>query len=442
MSDRSAQPHNGTSTEMAQADPLGPDAPKGFDAKRVSVIDRYVSHPGRKLTAGQIRSAFAQAELGDPEVQCDIFDDRLETDAHMRDALEGRVEAVARKRWIIAPGGDSPADRRAASALEEAIRDIPGWREVLAHQLQANWYGYAYSELVWERRERLAVPVHFENVIPRRFRFDEQDDRPLLRMDGNIYPGKPLTPGKWWGTERRRRGKAAMGGLMRTAVWWSMFKSFSVRDWLVFANRYGLPYAWATWQHNMSDDEKDAVKRMMASLGTDGWATFTKGVEVHIAEVNKSGGADGVHGALVDLCNAEISKLITGATLITENKGKGSYAATREHGARGYARIAGDAEWIGETFTHCVGKPFVAWNPQLGDARPPVLMINVVRDDDPMMRLDIFAKAVNELGLDVSIQQMRQELQLKPPTGDDDIAPGMRSAQPADADPAEGPVEE
>lgn len=433
---------DGTVTALARPKPLGDDVPKGFESERVSVIDRYVSHPGRALTAQAIRNALSAAEMGDPETQCDIFDDRIEADAHLRDALEGRVESVARKRWIVAPGGDTKADRRAAAALEEAIRDIPGWREVLAHQLQANWYGYAYSEIVWERHGRLAVPIHFENVIPRRFRFDEDTDRPLLRVDGNVYPGLPLTPGKWWSTERRRRGKAAMGGLMRTAVWWSLFKAMSARDWIVFANRYGLPYAWATWRHEMRDEEKDLVKQMVANLGTDGWAAFEEGVEVHIAEVNKQGGADDVHGALVDLCNAEISKLIIGATLVTENKGKGSYAATREHGARGHARIAGDAEWIGETFTHCVGAPFVRWNPQLGNARPPQLMINVVRDDDPIMRLDIFARAVNELGLEVSIQQMRQELQLKPPTGDDDVAPGQKTAAAAPApEPDEDPEE-
>lgn len=423
-------PVNGTPTQMGRPMPLDDDEPGGFHSEHIAVVDRYVSHPGRKLTAAKIRSAFEQAEHGDPEQQCDIFDDRVEVDGHMRDAFEGREEAVARKKWIIAPGGDSDADKRAAAMLEEQVRELPNWTETVTHQLGANRYGYAYSEIVWERLGRIAYPVHIESVIPRRFRFDEQTDAPRLRTADNFWPGRPLTPGKWWATERRRRGKVAMGGLMRTAVWWSMFKTMGVRDWLVFANRYGLPYAWATWPNNIRTEDKAAVKSMMRALGTDGWAAFQEGVEIHIAEASKSGGSSGVHGALINLCNSELSKLISGATLISENQGPGSYAATREHGSRGFQRIAGDSEWIGETFAACVGRPFVSFN-NLG-ARPPVLMIHVVRDDDPEKRLKLFASARNELGIPVSMQQVRQEIQLKPPTGPDDEVPGVKGMEATD----------
>lgn len=412
-------------TELARRRPLPAREPTGFRSEIVPVFDRYVAHPGQRLTMGRVRQVFRNAECGDPEEQCDVFDDRIEADGHLRSALEVRVEAVARKQWIIAPGGDRPSDKRAAALLEEAIRDVPGWRETMAHQLTANWYGYAYSEIVWQRPGRLAVPVHFENVPPRRFRFREDNDQPLLRVSRNVL-GEPLRPGKWWGTERRRRGKVAMGGLMRTAVYWAMFKSMTTRDWLVFANRYGLPYAWATYESNMRPEDKAALKSMMRSLGTDGWAVFQRGAEVTIAEAQKTGGSDEVHGAIVHLCNSEISKLIHGATLVSENQGIGSFAATREHGGVAFERKMGDAEWIGETFTDCVGKPFVHYNGLPG--RPPVLKIHVVRDASPQERLKTFSMAANDLGIPVSMQQVRQEAQLKPPINDDDIAPGKTSA--------------
>jgi phage gp29-like protein len=31
-------------------------------------------------------------------------------------------------------------------------------------------------------------------------------------------------------------------GYLRTAIWWSWFKSLTVRDWVAFAERFGLPY--------------------------------------------------------------------------------------------------------------------------------------------------------------------------------------------------------
>lgn len=417
---------------LAQPDELPSNAPTGFQAGVVPVGDRWVNHPGHRLTAAKIRNAFANAEGGWPEDQCDIFDDRYEADAHLRDAFQGRNESVARKDWILIPGGDAPADIRAAELLDEALRNVCGLTQTFEHQLSALRYGYAYSEIMWERRDRLAVPVHFENVIPRRFRFADDNDRPLL-VTGDDFEGEDLVRGKWWRTELTGR-KKAMAGLMRTAVWWSMFKTMAARDWVVFANRYGLPYAWATYDNNLRDEkDKDVLKSMMKSLGTDGWAVFQRGVDVQILEANKTGGAEEVHGALVTLCNQEISKLVTGATLISENSGPGSFAATREHGARGFQRIAGDAKLLSESFEDYVGRPFVEYNGI--PARPPKLKIHIVRDSDPLTRVKVLSMVVNELGVDVSKEQVRQEIQLKTPASDDDIAPGK--AQPAPSAPGE-----
>jgi phage gp29-like protein len=406
-------------TELREVS-LPNDAPVKFQAEVIPTSDRHVSHPGKKLTASKISGAYSSAENGYPEVQCDIFDDRIEVDGHLRDALEGRVESVARKKWNIAPGGESLADEIAAQKLEEAIRKVSNWRLTLEHLLKANWYGYGYAEIDWQRRNGLTVPVYFENVHARRFNFDVATDLPLLRTEDN-FSGVPLTPGKWWSIERSGRKKAT-AGLMRTAAWWSMFKVMSTRDWLVWANRYGLPYAYAQIDPHLRPEDRETVKQMMRTLGQDGWAVFQQGVEVTIKEATKTGGSEEVHGALVRLCNSEMSKLIHGATLVSENQGPGSFAATREHGTRAFQRIAGDAEMLGETFMNHVGLPFVHYNGI--PAKPPVLMIHVVRDTDPINRAKLYSIAVNELGMKVKADQAYQEFQLKRAENDEDALPG------------------
>jgi len=413
---------NRSSSQLAREPPLPPAAPTGFQSRLIPAGDQWVSHPGRKLTAAAIVAAYSDAENGWPEQQCDIFDDRFEADAHLRDAFQGRNEAVARKEWILVPGGRSDADARAAQLLEEALHDVSGWTRTLEHQLTAIRGGYAYSEILWERVDgRLAVPVHFENVLSRRFRFTDTDE-PQLVTDASRM-GEALVPGKWWKTELSGRRKA-MAGLMRTALWWSWFKTMSTRDWLVFANRYGIPYAYGEYPASFRDEDKTALRTMLQHLGTDGWAIFQEGVKVTISEARKTGGSQEVHGALVTLCNAEISKLVTGATLMNETQGPGSFALGREHGERGFQRVAGDAHLLAESFEQYVGKPFVVYNGI--PARPPRLKIHIMRDMDPATRMKVFAVARNDLGIPISMEQVRQEHQLKPPTGADDEAPGLQ----------------
>lgn len=418
---------------------LPSSVPSGVQAQTLPLGQAgVVNHPGRGLTVDRILSAFDAAEDGYPAEMCDIFDDRITVDGHLRDALESRVDDAARCGWVLIPGGRTKADERAAAMLADHMAEVPDLIETFSHQLRENWYGYAFSEIDWRLEERRFYP-YFKPLPARRFRFRRADDQPLLVNDEGAVTGtylepqgEPLWPGKWWGSVRRTfQGKAVMSGLMRTAVFWSLFKQMSVRDWLVFANRFGVPFAWATHDSNITDKGRRALKKMMKNLGSDGWAMFQRGVEVTITEARKSGGADGVHGSMINLCNAEISKLITGGTLVSENQGIGSYAATSQHGDRAYKRIAGDAQRLAETFEACVGRPFVKFNGM--SAAPPSLHMHTVRTMDPLSRMKLFSVVRNELGVPVSRAQVYQETQIKPPTGAEDEVPGQIAA-PAGGD--------
>src|SRR5262249_4056928 len=147
----------------------GPNAPAA----------NFQFHPGFGLTARAIVAATRQAELGYPVWQCDMFDDVIESDAHLRSQLLARIVAVAGKPWVIQAGGDDPADVEAAQMLEEALRAVSNIADTFAHQLKSNWYGWSCSEIDWDYVDGLFVPVWFANVPHRRFVFD-RNLQPLL----------------------------------------------------------------------------------------------------------------------------------------------------------------------------------------------------------------------------------------------------------------------
>lgn len=376
--------------------------------------DDLVEHPGRKLTAAKIISAYDAADDGDPAEQCDLFDDRIEADSHLRSAIETRIDDVARKSWVLIPGGDSPKDERAAQLLEERLREVPNFIATLEHLSRANAYGYAYAEIVWRRIEALAAPAWFGLPHARRFIFDDLDQPRLLTTNFD-YEGIALAPGQWWGLTRGGR-RAAMSGLLRTGTWWSHIKSLAARDWAIFCNRFGIPNVRGTYdQETATPAEISALVAAVKSIGSDSWGVHPNGSEIEISETTRTGGADEVHGALVNMCNSELSKLISGATLVAENTGPGSFAATREHSSRAFSIIQGDAARLAESFNWCVSRPFCHFNGL--DARPPTLKIHVVQNTDPLARLEAQSRFVNEMGGTIDEDQVRHEQQFRVPKG-------------------------
>lgn len=421
---------------------LGLEAPRplalrpGSDRIALSVpaFDRW-ARIQTSVTPSDIAAIFAKADRGYPASQCDLYDDMRRRDGHLRSVLYNRMIAVAGKPWIVQAGGDSAEDVKAAELLERALRDAP-MRDTMTHQLQSAWHGYSATEIVWDVRDGLLVPAWFASVPHRRIRFDEKD-RPRLLTEQEPIDGVELEPGKWIFSVVPGR-IAASEGIMRTATWWSYFKKLSVRDWLVFSERFGIPYVTGQWDESASEADKGVIKEAVASIGKDGWAAFSKSCEIVMHAIQVGGKAEDVQGALTSLCNAEISKLVLGATLTTgEGQSAGSFALGRVHQDARFDIVQGDEQMLGDTFERDVGRPFVEFNGL--KARPPRLKVYVTRDVDPLTEMKILSIAANELGMEIDGEQVRQRFHIKKPRGGGEVLKGSRAGgEGPSADGAEG----
>lgn len=416
--------------------PLPDTAPVG-GAVKATRSDGYISHPGHGVTPRRVVEIFKAAECGQPQQQCDLFDDLIETDGHLRSLLEQRAQAVAGKPWVIQAGsGDGDAEL-AARVLGEALRRLP-MVEALEHQLGFNTYGWAASEIDWGAAmidgRQWVVPTWLGNVPARRFRIDPKTNELRLATEEKPGDGEPLTPGKWIVT-RRSGSNLARASLMRTAAWYSVFKKFSTRDWVVYAEKYGLPLTLAKYgDTTMGDGGTDDTSRQAAvdivkNIGNDGGAVVPKSVEVEIKEAGRNGDSSGVHGGLIAFCNAEMSKLINGSTLANDNAGSGgaSYALGEVHASTRWDNIQADAERLQESFRLQLIAGFMKFNNLTGPT--PLLKIQVVRDLQPAQRAAIADTMVNKLGIPVSVAQLRQECGFKEPADAADTATGAPTRQ-------------
>jgi phage gp29-like protein len=406
----------------------------------------FLGHPGRRISVDKIFAAHDQAERGWPQKLVEIGRDRLKADGHLRSLVEQRRDDVARKEWVVLPGGEADVDRAAAEALSRRLRRARGFRSALKHQEMAFWHGFSLSEILWERADEMFVPAAFVNHRHHLFVFDVNDEPYRLTIDN--LRGEALRSGAWWYT-RRDDDRAAVAGVAITAILWSHLKSLGLRDWLKLSDRFGMPYVYGVYEAG-SDDEANApeediatLKEAVQTLGKDGWAVFSKAAEIKIAQVaSQGGGAGEIHSAIMSACDMVNSKLIAGATTLNQTSGQtGSYAQSRVHADRGFNLLLGDAQDLGDSFEAYLGAAFVHFNEsKFPNAQPPRIKFHLVQDQSPKTRAEVFAAAV-KMGVPVSMSQVRTELQLKPPTGEDDTIEPPQLAAPVESVADETPEE-
>lgn len=400
--------------------PLPESAPKrGIIASNMPHGEANVRHLGWGLTAERITGAFVQAEQGYPAAQCDVFADAIERDGKLRSLIRSRLSSGAGKQWILQAGGDTKEDADAAHRLELALRRVPNTSRAWKHMLSSVFYGYSGVEMDWARVDGLTVPVHFANVKHRRFRFMPETEEPRLFTTENTTDGVALAPGKWVFALQEDQD-VVRSGLMRTAIWWSWLKSLSVRDWQIFCSRFGLPFVIGYYNDPNNEEERTTLRKAILAFGQNGGASLPVGSSIEVKEPASmsSGSGASVHPGLVQLCNTELSILISGATLTSgEGQSAGSFALGQVHQDQSFNLTMDDAEMLAGWFQTHIGEPFVKFNGLNAHARAPRLKMRIIQQVDPLVRIKIASVAANELGMELDETQMREENDFKVPVG-------------------------
>ncbi len=204
-------------------------------------------------------------------------------------------------------------------------------RDVVDAILNAPLYGMAPLELIWEPVEGRIALKDIQSKPARWFGFDATTNEPRFISQGNEDEGEKLPFAKFVIARNQPTYDCPSGKKLLSRCFWPItFKRGGLKFWVAFMEKYGSPFLLGHYPVGTNDQEQEKMLEMLARMVTTAVAVVPQGANVEV--LNQGGGkGDSGHKQLIDAMNAEISKVIQGQTMTTEEAASGGYAQGKVH---------------------------------------------------------------------------------------------------------------
>ena len=329
--------------------------------------------------------------------------------------------------------------RRQVSQLPITIEAAPGGEAFEAHaELVREWVssgvlqsalfdvgdaigkGFSVSEILWETKPGRFVPAELIYRPPTYFEVSWQDGATIqLRSETGFTD---LPDHKYLvHTHRSKSGLVVRSGLTRMVVFLWLYSSYTVKDWALFVQAYGLPIRVGRYGPEASDTDKRVLWRAVSSIAGDVAAIIPKSMEMEFVEQTDRNAGAHLYERRADWLNREVSKLVLGSTAGTEAI-SGGHAVGQEHRQVEDDVEKFDAGLLSNSITRQLVQAMVAFTfgPQ---EKYPVLKIGRPNEVALKDLVDAVTK-LGPMGLTVRADELRGRLQMATPDDDDEVIGG------------------
>jgi phage gp29-like protein len=425
--------------------PISPlKRPETREIAAVSIRDRWSGYPSAGLTPGRLAGIFRQADYGDLRAQAELFEEMEEKDAHLASVLQTRRLAVLGLEHQVEDASESAEDKKIAEFCREALEDLD-LEDLFTHLLGAVGQGYAAAESRWENGAK-AVIRGFNLIHPKKISF-VNSITPLVVTEDN-YQG--VEPAPWQLVYHRAAAKCGhdtRNGVLRVCAYMYLFKLYSLKDWVVFNEIFGMPLRLGKYEPSSSPADREALRAAISSLGSDAAGIISKSTEIEFVEASgRLSGVTNPYQVMAFFCNREISKAVLGQTLTTDTEGTtGTFAAGKVQDGVRMDLLEADVKTLAKTVRLQIIRPLVGFNFGWEKAIPG-FGFNIAEDEDLKTVAETYQILAN-MGYSIAQQHIserfgvplpdKEELLVNPPTpiqqlpgpsGPDGKNPGERPA--------------
>jgi phage gp29-like protein len=250
----------------------------------------------------------------------------LLTDAYVSGCVSSRRSGVLSLEWGIDRG---KAKSRQAKVIESLFQDIDIYK-VISEMLDSVLFGYQVMEVIWEKTGKYILPKDIVGKPQRWFVFDEEN-KLKLRTKANPVSGETLPEYKFLLIQHSASYENPYGIPELSKCFWPVtFKKGGLKFWVMFTEKYGMPFMIGKHPRGTSKEETDKLADMLESMIQDAIAVIPDDSSVEIMEAGSKSASADIYLKLLEYCNSEIAIALLGQNLTTQVKG-GSYAAAESH---------------------------------------------------------------------------------------------------------------
>ncbi|MCY1390151.1 hypothetical protein D9M71_49640 [compost metagenome] len=387
------------------------------------------------LTPERLAQLLQSAAEGDAQDYLTLAEEMEERDLHYASVLGTRKLALSGLNVRIEAPADDAEDVRRADELTELVNG-PEFGELLADLTDALGKGYSVAEIMWDREGKHWHPERFEHRDPRFFQYDRETGRELRLIDeADMMNGVALAPYKFIvHTPRIRTGLPIRGGLARLAAPAYMCKAWTWKDWMAFADVFGMPLRVGRYGPGASERDISTLLAAVANLGSDAAAVIPESMRIEFQQAVQVAGAGDFFRGLAEWWDKQISKGVIGQTMSSDDGS--SMAQAKVHEEVRLDLLQADAKALGNTLNRLFVRPYCDLNYGPGRAYPR-LIIDVSEPENTALLVTALKELV-PLGLRVEQSVIRDKLNLpEPAEGAEILAP---PAQASTTPPAPEPL--
>lgn len=366
------------------------------------------------------------AAEGDHTAYLTLAEEMEERDGHYASVLGTRKRAVSGLPVVVEAASDAPKDVQLADEIRALFGR--GTKGMMEHCLDALGKGFAVVEIIWDRSSTPWKPARYAWRDPRFFQFDQESRTEIrLRDEADMMNGIPLEPYKFIRhVPQLKSGIPIRGGLARVVAWSWMFKSFGIKDWMAFAEVFGMPLRVGKYRPGEPQANIDVLKAAVANLGIDAAAVIPEGMQIEFQELaNSTAGAD-LFERMANWMDSQVSKAVLGQTMTADNGSSRSQAEVHNE-VRKDLRDA-DADQLAEALERDLVIPYIVLNHGPQKAYPKVCLREPESADVTVLS-DALAKLV-PLGLRVEASEVRDKLGFSDPAKDAECLQPQSAAAP------------
>jgi len=399
-------------------------------------LDRWRDYPADGLTPAELARILREADEGAPERALALFEQMEEKDAHLHSVANTRRLALTGLRWQVVSaaqvheGVDAGQADAAAEYCRRALSRIERFDDMLSHMSLALGRNIAIAEIVWdlvggELQVADVVPISFDRIT-----FDAAGRVRILTQDSPYEGIEPPDDKFIVHAPHAASGHPMRGGLLRATALAYLAKHFSMKDWMLYAELFGMPVRLARYEPGATAEEKREMLNMLESLGAEASGIFSKAVEVQLLKAGR-GSAPPPYERMCDFFNRELSKAWLGQTLTVEGTANDSRPGASGPAIHNEVRLdlrQDDMVKEGRTLRRDLLGPMTRL--RFGPHTPvPYFRRTLEPPRDLKQLADVLNVAVNDLGMQIPSRWAAQALGVPASAEETALLPGRRGGR-------------